>query len=144
LGGRLGLSSEQTERAAAVLVPQLAKGFERNMLDRKGMAQLLQAMSAGHHAAYAEDAQAFAGPDAQADGERILGHLLGSRTGSRQLAAYGQQETGIPAETLKQLLPGLAALFMGAVSKQGSAVLNAIPGGLGGLEDILRRLPQAG
>ena len=144
LGQLYGLDAEQTEQALAVLVPQLAKGFERNMLDRNGMAQLLDALSSGHHAKYADDAATHASADAQADGERILGHLLGSKTGSRQLAAFGQQETGIPVDVLKQMLPGLATLFMGTVSKQGSQALGAIPGGLGGLEDILKRLPQAG
>jgi hypothetical protein len=144
LGQRHGLDSGQTEQAMAVLVPELAKGFERNMLDRNGMAQLMQALSSGHHAQYADDAAYHASAEAQADGEQILGHLLGSKTGSRQLAAFGQQETGIPADVLKQMLPGLATLFMGAVSKQGSQALGAIPGGLGGLEDILKRLPQAG
>lgn len=144
LGARAGLDAEQTEAVLTVVVPQLAKGFERNMLDRRGMAQLLDAMATGDHARYADDAATWASGGAQADGERILGHLLGSKTGSRQLAAYAQQETGIPAEAVKQLLPGLAALFMGAVAKQGSSALQAIPGGLGGLEDILRRLPQAG
>ena len=144
LARRCGLSQEQTEQAMAVLAPQLAKGFERNMLDRQGMAQLLDALASGHHAQYADDADYHASADAQADGEQILGHLLGSKTGSRQLAAYGQQETGIPAGVLKQMLPGLAALFMGAVSKQGSQAFGAIPGGLGGLQDILARLPQAG
>jgi hypothetical protein len=144
LGQRHGLDAEQTEQVLAVLVPQLAKGFERNMLDRNGMAQLMQALASGHHAQYADDAAYHASAEAQVDGEQILGHLLGSKTGSRQLAAYGQQETGIPSDVLKQMLPGLATLFMGAVSKQGTQALGAIPGGLGGLEDILRRLPQAG
>ncbi len=144
LGRRHGLDVEQTEQAMTVLVPELAKGFERNMLDRQGMAQLMAALSSGHHAQYASDAAYHASAEAQADGEQILGHLLGSKTGSRQLAAYGQQETGIPADVIKQMLPSLATLFMGAVSKQGSQALGAIPGGLGGLEDILKRLPQAG
>lgn len=143
LGMRYDLTPRQTERAVTVLVPELAKGFERNMLDRKGMAQLLGALSSGHHIQYADDPAYHASSAAQTDGENILGHLLGSKTGSRQLAAYGQQETGIPAEVLKQMLPGLATLFMGAVSKQGAHALGAVPGGIGGLEEILKRLPQS-
>ena len=144
LATRFGLTPAQTERAIAVMAPELAKGFERNMLDQKGMAQVIDALSSGHHVQYADDAAHHASAEAQADGEEILGHLLGSKTGSRQLAAYGQQETGIPADTLKEMLPSLATLFMGAVSKQGSQALGAIPGGIGGLEDILKRLPRGG
>ena len=144
LARRHSLSPAQAERALAVVVPELAKGFERNMLDSRGMTQLLDALSSGHHAGYAEDAAHHASDAAQADGERILEHLLGSKTGSRQLAAFGQQESGVPADVLKQMLPGIATLFMGAVSKQGSQALSAVPGGLGGLEEILKRLPQGG
>ena len=105
LASRYGLAPAQAERALAVVVPELAKGFERNMLDTQGMTQLLDALSSGHHAGYADDADHHASDAAQADGERILGHLLGSKTGSRQLAAFGQQETGISAAVLKQMLP---------------------------------------
>ena len=148
LAQRFGLSPQQAERAVAVMAPELAKGFERNMLDQKGLTELTDALSSGHHMRYAEDPSHHASAEAQVDGENILGHLLGSKTGSRQLAAYGQQETGISADVLKQMLPSLATLFMGAVSKQGADTLGqafgAVPGGLGGLEEILRRLPQVG
>ena len=148
LAQRFGLSPQQAEHAASVMLPELAKGFERNMLDTKGLSKVVDALATGNHAVYADDPSQHASTGAQTDGEEILGHLLGSKTGSRQLAAYGQQETGVPADVLKQMLPSLATLFMGAVSKQGSQALGqalgAVPGGIGGLEEILKRLPQGG
>jgi hypothetical protein len=135
LARQFGLSQDQVEHVLSVLLPQLAKGFERNLLDRNGVAGVIDALSSGHHERYARDAAILADRGVAEDGNKILGHLLGSKTGSRQLAAYGAQETGVPAETLKQMLPYLAAMMMGGVATQSRQAF-------GDLGEILRRLPQ--
>jgi hypothetical protein len=134
LARQFGLSEQQTEAALGVMLPQLAKGLERNMLTSKGLAGLLDALGSGRHERYAQDAGLLDDPAMAADGNRILEHLLGSKTASRQVAAFGAQESGVSASILQKMLPYLAAMLMGSLFK----------GGAGPLGDILSRLPQIG
>ena len=53
-----------------------------------------------------------------ADGNGILGHILGSKDASRAVAAQAAAQTGIGADVLKKLLPIAATLVMGSLAKQ--------------------------
>ena len=52
------------------------------------------------------------------DGNGILGHVLGSKDVSRQVAGNAAAQTGIGVDVLKKMLPVAAAMVMGALSKQ--------------------------
>jgi hypothetical protein len=65
------------------------------------------------------------------DGNGILGHLLGSKDVSRQVATRASAQTGLSADVLKRMLPLAATLMMGSFSKQ-SANAAALPAGLSG------------
>jgi len=70
------------------------------------------------------------------DGNKILGHLLGSKEVSRSVAADAAASTGIDVGLIKKALPMLAGLAMGALSKSsnsGKLLDSALPGLLGGL-----------
>ncbi len=67
---------------------------------------------------------------AREDGNGILGHILGSKDVSRQVAAEASAKTGISDSVLKQMLPAVAALAMGALSKNASSSASA-PSALG-------------
>ena len=68
----------------------------------------------------------------RSDGNKILGHLLGSKDVSRNVAAHAAESAGIDASTIKKALPMLASLVMGAMSKKDVA---SNPGVLGNLID---------
>jgi len=70
------------------------------------------------------------------DGNNILGHLLGSKDASRNLASQASASTGIDAGLIKKALPLLAGLAMGVVGKS----QNSDGGQSGGLPDILGSL----
>ena len=155
LARQFGLTQAQAQSAVAVMLPQLASGIERTMLDRNGLADILGQITSGRHDRYADDHAALSEPKALSNGNDILGQLLGSKTGSRQVAAYGAQETGIPAVILQKMLPYLASILMGVFAKQGKGalgdILSKLPqaggaggGDLGGLGEILKKLPQMG
>jgi hypothetical protein len=55
------------------------------------------------------------------DGNNILGHLLGSKDASRNVAAQAADVTGIDASIIKKALPMIAGLAMGALSKNSNA-----------------------
>ena len=79
---------------------------------------------------------------AVADGNGILGHILGSKDVSRQVAAQAGAQTGLAPDVMKRMLPLVATLVMGAMSRQvqaggGSSLAGA---NAGGLLDMLGRV----
>ncbi len=79
----------------------------------------------------------MASEETRLDGNKILGHLFGSKDASRNVAAHAAEETGLSSSLIKKALPMLAALVMGAVSKgsnSGKSLTDSAGGGvLGGL-----------
>ncbi|MEE4186431.1 MAG: DUF937 domain-containing protein, partial [Gammaproteobacteria bacterium] len=122
------------------LLPALTQGLQNNLQQGGGLDALAGALQSGNHQRYLDDPASLATPAAQADGNGILGHLLGSKDVSRQLAAQVSGKTGVDAAAIKQMLPMVAALAMGALSKQtgGGAQLQ------GGAGDILGALLGGG
>jgi hypothetical protein len=71
---------------------------------------------------------------------RILGHVLGSKDVSRQVAAQAGAQTGLGPEVMKRMLPLVATLVMGAMSRYvttGGASSMTSAAGAGGLLDLL-------
>ncbi|MEM9208473.1 MAG: DUF937 domain-containing protein, partial [Pseudomonadota bacterium] len=69
------------------------------------------------------------------DGKRILGHMFGSKDVSRNVAADAAAKSGIDASLIKQALPMIAGLAMGALSKKSNGGQDAgsvLPGLFGG------------
>jgi hypothetical protein len=145
-GRSVGLSPEQTSSALSALVPALAAGLQRNARQPGGLEALLGALSGGGHSRYVDDVSTLGRADAVADGNAILGHILGSKDVSRAVATRAATQTGIGADILKKLLPMAATLVMGSLARQqlGSAgagvgaSLGGAPGG--GLLDMLTPL----
>jgi hypothetical protein len=125
MGRQFGLSDDQTKAALATLVPALAAGLQRNMASPQGLDGLLGALSGGQHQQYVEDPSVLGAPATVADGNGILAHILGSKDVSRQLASSASARTGIAEGVLKSMLPVVAALMMGAMSRR-----MAQPGGM--------------
>ena len=128
-GSQVGLAPEQTTTALAALVPALAAGFQRNMQSQGGLADLMSALASGNHGQYLDRPTSLGDQAAVADGNGILGHLLGSKDVSREVATRAAAQTGLSPDVLKRLLPLAATLMMAAFSKQSS---NVSPAGLGG------------
>lgn len=118
LGQRFGLSDEQTAGALAALMPALASGFSRNLQSEGGLASLASALQSGGHERYLENPSALNDPTTIADGNSILGHVLGSKQASRDVASRAAAQTGLSDTVLKQLLPIAAAMMMGSMARQ--------------------------
>lgn len=115
----LGLGEQQTKSLLAGLVPALAKGVQRNSASADGLQSLLSALSKGDHQRYLSDPGALAASAGIEDGNKILGHVLGSKDVSRQIAQRAAQQAGVDYGAAKQFLPMVAAAVMGALGKQG-------------------------
>ncbi len=145
LAQQFGLSPEQTEKAVRGLAPALTGALGRNASSPGGLESLQSALQSGNHGRYVDSPAALADPASTEDGNAILGHLLGSKDESRRVAGETAAATGIDADILKKMLPLLATLVMGSVSKQASGNSGAGGlGGLGGLTSILEGLGGAG
>lgn len=139
MGQQLGLGDDQASSVLSALVPALAAGFQRNMQSSGGLESLVGALASGQHSRYLDNPAALG--SATDDGNGILGHVFGSKDVSRQVAARAASQTGLDASLLEKALPLVAALMMGALSRQGGgSTLGASLGGSpqgGGLLSML-------
>lgn len=137
MGQQLGLGDDQASRVLSALVPALAGGLQRNMQSQGGLESLMGALAGGTHTRYLDSPTSLGA--AVADGNGILGHILGSKDASRQVATRAAAQTGIDAGVLKQALPLVAAMMMGAMSRQQSSAASLSSAGApgGGLLSML-------
>jgi hypothetical protein len=129
LGDQFGLQPDQTQAALAALVPALAAGFQKNMTSQGGLDSLVSALASGRHQRYLDDAGTWSDSASVQDGNGILGHVFGSKDVSREVAQRAAAQTGIDASTLKRMLPLVAALAMGGLSRQSNASAAGASGG---------------
>jgi hypothetical protein len=118
VAGQFGLNPNQAQSAIGALLPALMGGVQRNVQQQGGMESLLGALTGGNHSQYLDDPSRLGAAETTMDGNAILGHLLGSKDVSRAVASQASQQTGLDSSLLKQMLPVVASLAMGALSKQ--------------------------
>jgi hypothetical protein len=138
LAAQFGLQPDQAKSAMAALTPALAAGLKRNMSNESGLSSLIAALGQGRHESYLQDPATLTQPSTTTDGNAILGHILGSKDASRQVATQASQQTGIDPAILKKMLPLVAALLMGGLSRQTKNTGGAAAGG--GLGSVLGSL----
>ncbi len=113
-----GLDTGNTVAAVAQLLSGLNKGVKQNTTNSGGLEALIRAVQGGNHDRYLGDTKTAFSKNAVLDGNKILGHILGNKTASRQLASNVEQQTGISSSVLKKMLPVVATMLMGAMKKQ--------------------------
>lgn len=136
LASGLGLSSSKADDLIGALGPALLTGFKKQVEPEGGLSALKSALQSGNHERYLDDANLMSSADSVSDGNKILGHLFGSKDVSRNVAAHAAKSTGIDTSLIKKALPLLAGLAMGAMSKssnKGNSLESSLPGLLGGL-----------
>ena len=118
IGSQLGLGQDQTAAGLSALLPALAAGVERNVQNEGGLGSLISALSSGRHDQYVDNPASLVEDSAVTEGNGILGHLLGSKDVSREVASRAATQTGLSPDVLKKMLPLAATLVMGALSKR--------------------------
>jgi len=121
LGQGFGMNEKETKSAIQGLLPALAKGVKKNTSQEGGLEGLLGALSSGKHSKYLESPDVLSDSSTHDDGNAILGHIFGSKEVSRNVAADASTRTGIDAGVLKKMLPLVATMFMGAMSKKSAS-----------------------
>lgn len=141
LASTVGLGSGDASKVVEALAPALMRGLQKNTGSDDGLAGLRRALETGHHDRYIDDPSLMGAAETRNDGNKILGHIFGSKDVSRNVAAAAAKETGVDADLIKKALPLLATLAMGAMAKKSSAGrdlgTSAQSGGLGPLGDLI-------
>jgi len=118
LAQTFGIKEDQAKSAVGELLPVLTAGLKKNTQSQNGLASLLGALSAGNHQRYLEQPETMANESTRREGNAILGHILGSKEVSRNVAQRASDQTGVGIDIMKKMLPMVATLAMGALSKQ--------------------------
>ncbi|MEM8547375.1 MAG: DUF937 domain-containing protein, partial [Pseudomonadota bacterium] len=132
VAGNLNIDEGQAGAAITQLLPALTQGMKRNVEKPNGLEGLLGALQGGNHQRYVDQPAEVGQAGSIADGNAILGHLLGSKEASRQVASQASAKTGLDAGILKQMLPMVATMAMGSLSKEsqrGGALSSLLGGG---------------
>lgn len=124
IANKLNLNTQQTTSALEQILPALKQGMQKNTQQEGGLSSLIGALSSSQNQQYIENPQQLAEPQAVDNGNAILGHLLGSKETSRQVASQAASKTGIDSGILKQLLPLAANMFMGSLAKESNTGSN--------------------
>lgn len=134
LAKNFNLDPGTAQGAIQHMLPALSKGIKNNVQKEGGLESLLGALTKGGHEKYVENPSLLGSADTVNDGNKILGHILGSKDVSRNVAGHAAKQTGIDPGILKKMLPVLATVMMGSLSKktQNAGLLPGAGGG-GGL-----------
>jgi len=117
----LGVSEQQAAVGAEALIPAILGGLKRQAqahpsgLD--GLGGLLQQLGGG---ALLDEVLAPQNTDVSR-GNDVLGQIFGSPDVSRTVAQHAANQSGLDASLLKKMLPMLAMLVAGFISRQHSA-----------------------
>lgn len=126
----LGIPPAMAKQGAEALLPAILGGFKKQAQGGggvEGLGGLLGQLGGGGLL----DAVLGSQPTPVDKGNDVLGQIFGTKEVSRSVAGDAAARTGIDAGTLKKMLPILAMLVAGYMSKQGGG--EGGNGGLGGM-----------
>lgn len=118
VANQFGLDEQQARGAIGQLLPSLQRGMQRNTSGEKGLDELLAAIEKGSHQRYVDEPDILGRPETSQDGNSILGHIFGNKDVSRNVANNAAKETGLSSGLLKKMLPVVASIAMGTMSKK--------------------------
>lgn len=145
LAAKYDISPAAAQSVMAGLLPTLAGGIEANTMTRGGIADLMEALSSGHHQNVVNDPSLISHPDTIADGNAVIGHLLGP-SGLSQAAVHSLAgQAGVPVPLLGQIAPVIAVWLLGYLFHNSGGMLGNIIGaamGGGGRGLSMPQMPQ--
>ena len=136
LAQQYGLTMQQTQAALDALLPAFSMGLQRQTRDPYAFGSLAQMMTASPYARFFEAGGYGIPAGAQNAGNDVLSQLFGSREVSQAIAAQAAATSGVSQAILKQMLPVIAAMLMGGLSKTSSN--EGLGGILGQFAEMMR------
>jgi len=115
IASRLGVSETTANMAMQLAVPLIISGLARNASQPEGAQALHEAVASDHDGSIFENLMGYLANPQAANGQGILGHVLGDQRGTveNNLA----QQTGMDQSTAGSLMEMVAPLVMGAVGR---------------------------
>ncbi len=120
-----GINEKMAETAIKGLAPALTRGLQRNTKSEEGMGSLLDALGSGNHERTLNDFGKLNLDDTIKEGNDVLGHILGSKDVSRNVAGAVAKESGVSSAILKKMLPVVAMVVMGMLKNKSGSALSA-------------------
>lgn len=117
-----GINSSQASDVIGQLIPALTSGVKKNTQSNSGLDGLIGALTGGSHDRYLDNPGDLLQANNIDDGNKILGHLFGDKQVSREVASRAASKTGVDSSIIKKMLPVIASLAMGAMSKKSSQI----------------------
>ena len=148
LAQSFGLTPEQIRSAISALAPALALGLHNAVSNPETLNKVVDGLSHPTHAAAFVDHSVACCEQTATLGQGAINQLFGSNSAAGQVAQIAARDAGLRPDILSQLLPVLASVVLGGLSKSLSEkglgpILGQIAGG-GGLEAILGQLTGGG
>jgi hypothetical protein len=129
LARQFGLTEEQTRSAIAALMPAFGEGLRRQMADPARLAALFGALSSGQHGRFFDDPGAAASPPGIREGNALIDQIFGSNALTQAVSTQAASMAGISQEIMREMMPAVAALMMGALQKQASGQAGSLSAG---------------
>lgn len=140
---KYGLDGKQARDVIGELAPKLGRGMGYHTKEKSGMDSLMDALETGNHSRYIEKPDLLGQESTVKDGNDILGHIFGDKQVSRDVSERAAKKTGLSSTLIKKMLPVIATMVMGALSKKvlggGSAPSSSRSNSGGLLTQILDR-----
>jgi hypothetical protein len=148
LAQAFGLTPEQIRSAISALAPALALGLRNAASNPEVLNKVVDGLAHPTHSAAFMDHSVACCEETATLGQGTINQLFGSNSAAGQVAQIAARDAGVRPDILAQLLPVLASVVLGGLSKSLSdkglgPILGQIAGG-GGLEAILGQLAGGG
>lgn len=114
LAEKFNLNKDEAAAGIASLIPAVAGGVQSKIASDKGC--LVSVLASGGHASYADDPDVVTNPNAVIDGMGVLAHLFGE-VAHQRVAEQAARQTGISIDKITQMMPLVASLAIGVMSK---------------------------
>lgn len=122
LAKRAGVSESEIGNILDQVVPAVSRGMKAKMTDENGLSSILDILKSKKPERYVEQPEVLASDNRVVDdGNSILAEIFGNKETSREVASRVATKAGTSSGIVKMLLPVIASLAMGALSKRGNA-----------------------
>lgn len=130
IGKQTGTSEKDTASVVSAATPILMGMLQKNASSEQGATGILGALSK-HDGSILDNLSGFLSSGDTADGNGILGHILGSKKDTVEKAI--SQQTGVSSANTSKIIAMLAPIVMGYLGKESKGKNVTSGGGLGDL-----------
>lgn len=139
---QVGINLDDAGSIIGKLAPILMGGAKSNLQSDKDSGGLIKQIESNNYAEmFDKPEEAVKEGNFTNMGNDILAELTGSKENSREVAKHVEQETGVSSSIIKSVLPMLAPMIIGALTKKSApSMSNNTPSQGSGIEGILTSL----